>query len=129
MNKQALQIHKSLNEDLMQATFVVMVPNTPDLHGDVTSVEEVRKACFNYNTNCGKANLFHMVQTETFSIVESYVSPVDFVLNDRIIKSGTWLCTVQCNDSDLWALIKSEKINGVSIGAMAKVETLQEDDE
>jgi len=124
-----LQIRKSLNEELMQATFVVMVPDEPDVHGDITSLEEVRKACFNYNKFCMKANLFHITQTDTFEIAESYIAPVDFVLNERVVKAGTWLTTIQCKDSDLWELIKSGDINGVSIGALATVETLEEDDE
>ena len=116
-----LQITKSTNQELMQATFVVMVPDEVDLHGDITSEEEVRKACHNYNVNCRQANLFHIAKTNSFDIVESYLAPVDMMLDDKFIKKGTWLCTVQCLDPKLFDLIKSGEINGVSIGAMAKV--------
>lgn len=125
--KEDLQIAKSVNEELKQATFIVMVPEEVDLHGDVTTEDEVRKACHNFNKFCMKANLFHLVQTDTFEIAESYIAPTDFILGDKFVKKGTWLCTLQVLDDKLWQLIKSGEVNGVSIGAMAKVEYLDEE--
>lgn len=116
---ETVQIVKSVNEELKQATFVVMVPDEVDLHGDITSEAEVRKACHNYNQFCRTANLFHITKTATFDVVESYISPVDFVLNDHLVKQGTWLTTIQVNDDNLWSLIKSGDICSVSISAMA----------
>ena len=124
-----LNVCKATNDELQQATFVVMVPDEVDLHGDITTEEEVRKAKESYNKFSMKCNLFHLTETDTFSIIESYISPVDFVLGERFVKKGTWLCTIQCNDDGLWALIKSGKICSVSIGAMAKVEYLEEDND
>lgn len=123
------QIQKATNDELMQATFVVMVPDEVDLHGDTTTEEEVRKACFNFNKFCMKANLLHRVMTDSFEFAESYIAPTDFILGEKFVKKGTWLCTVQCLDDNLWELIKSGKINGVSIGAMARVEDLEEEDD
>ena len=122
-----LNVKKSLEEELMQVTYVVMAPGEVDLHGDITTEEEVRKACHNFNEHCRQANLFHLVQTDSFSIAESYIAPVDFVLGEKVVKSGMWLCTLQVKDTDVWQLIKSNKITGVSISALAKVESLEED--
>ncbi len=116
---ETVQVVKSVNEELKQATFVVMVPDEVDLHGDVISEDEVRKACHNYNTFCREANLFHITKTATFDVVESYISPVDFVLNEHFVKKGAWLATVQVHNDDLWKLIKSGDICSVSISAMA----------
>lgn len=118
-------VAKSLNEELKQATFIVMVPNEVDLHGDICSEEEVRKACFNFNKYSQRANLFHLVETDSFEFAESYIAPTDMILGEREVQKGTWLCTVQCLDDDLWTLIKSGDINGVSIGAMAIVEDIE----
>ena len=118
-------IKKSLDEELKQVLFIVMVPDEVDLHGDITSCKEVQKACHNFNTYCRQANLFHLVQTDTFSIVESYISPVDFVLNDKIVKAGTWLTNLQIHSEELWDLIKSGDINGVSIGALADTQAIE----
>lgn len=121
-----IAVVKATNDELMQATFVVMVPDEVDLHGDITSESEVRKACHNFNKFCRKANLFHMVETDTFDVVESYVAPVEMVIGERIVKAGTWLTTLQVHDDTLWSLIKSGDICSVSIGALAKVEELDE---
>ncbi len=122
-----IPVTKAVNEELKQATFVVMVPDEVDLHGDVTTEEEVRKACHNFNKYSMKANLFHLVETDTFEFAESYIAPTEFILGDKIVKKGTWLCTVQCLDDNLWELIKSGYITGVSIGALAKVSEVEED--
>lgn len=125
-NIRSLPVTKALTEELMQATFIVMVPNETDLHGDITSEEEVRKACHSFNKHSMQANLFHLVKTDTFEFAESYLAPADFILGDKVVTKGTWLCTIQCLDENLWALIKSGEINGVSIGAMAIVEDIDD---
>lgn len=117
-------IIKALDEKLMQATFVVMVPSEVDLHGDITSELEVLKACHNFNKFCRKGNLFHVAQTETFDIAESYIVPVDIFIGDKFVKKGTWLAVVQANDPNLWALIENGTINGLSIGCHAIVEDI-----
>ena len=122
-----IAVKKSKNEELKQVLYVVMAPDETDLHGDTTSPEEISKACHNFNLHCRQANLFHLVQTDSFSIVESYIAPVDFVLNEKVVKAGTWLSNLQIHDDQLWELIKSGDITGVSINALASVETLQEE--
>lgn len=121
-----IQVAKALNEDLMQATFVVMVPDEADAHGDITSVDEVRKACHNFNKYSMQANLFHLAKTDTFEFCESFIAPVDMAIGDKLVTKGTWLCTVQCLDDGLWKLIKSGDVCGVSIGALASVEQIEE---
>jgi hypothetical protein len=120
-----IQVAKAVNDELMQATFVVMVPDEIDAHGDVTSVEEVRKACHNFNKYSMQANLFHLVQTDTFEFAESFIAPVDMAIGDKLVTKGTWLCTIQCLDDGLWALIKSGEVCGVSIGALASIEQIE----
>lgn len=128
VKKNNLPITKAVDEELKQATFIVMVPDDIDEHGDITSEEEVRKACHNFNKYSMKANLFHLVETDTFEFCESYCCPTDFVLGDKFVKKGTWLATVQTLDDNLWELIKTGEINGLSIGALASVESIEEDD-
>ena len=126
--KTNIQIAKATNEKLKQATFVVLVPDETDLHGDIISEEEVRKACFNFNKFCGQANLFHLAKTDTFEFCESYIAPVDIQLGDTLVKKGTWLATIQSLDDSLWELIEAGEINGLSIGALASVESLDNEE-
>ena len=125
MDSKSMLVKKSTDEELMQATFVVMVPDEVDLHGDIISEEEVRKACHNFNKCCRQPNLMHIRKTTSFEFAESYIFPIDAEIEGREIKKGSWLCTVQCLNPDVWELIKSGEINGVSIGAVAKVEEIQ----
>ena len=127
MSKQNnVPVIKALNEELMQVTYVAMLPDSTDLAGDFTSAEEVRKAKESFNKSEQRANLFHMSMTDTFSVLESYLAPADMILNNQAVLKGTWLMTLQINDSDLWELVKSGDINGISIGAEATVETLED---
>ena len=126
--KQNIQVVKATNEELKQATFLVLAPDEVDLHGDIYSADEVRKACHNFNQHCMKANLLHLVETDTFDIVESYISPVDMVLNDVIIKAGSWMAVLQVHSDVVWSDIKNGSLTGVSIGGRATTEYLEEEE-
>ena len=125
-----VEVTKAIDVEQRRALFVVLEPETIDLHGDIYSAEEVEKACINFNTHCNKANLFHQVQIETAKIEQSFISPSDFKLDDgRMIKKGTWLQWFyfpEGNDESdkLWDQVKSGDICGVSIGCRAFVEQL-----
>jgi hypothetical protein len=128
------QITKSVNEEQRLALFVVLEPQdgseTTDLHGDTYTAEEVEKACHNFGTHCMKANLFHKVETEEAQIVENYTSPVDFMLDDKLIKKGTWLQSWYFPETEvgelLWKAVKSGEINGVSVQCRAETESLND---
>ena len=120
-------ISKAVDEELKQATFLVLAPDEVDLHGDIYDADEIRKGCHNFQTHCQKANLFHMMETDLASIVENYIAPSDFYLDDTFIKKGSWLQVWQVEDDDLWDLIKKGEVNGVSIGCMAEYEVLDDE--
>lgn len=124
MNNNKTPIAKSQNDELMQGLYVVLEPDVVDFHGDTISEQEVRKACHNFNKSLAQANLFHLINTEGFSVVESYVTPVDMELNGQIIKSGTWMANLQFTEL-LWEDVKAGKFSGVSIGAMGYKEDIE----
>lgn len=117
------QIMKAYNEELRQATFVVLEADVVDLHGDTYSADEVRKAAHNFWTYCQKAYVDHSQETSSATIVENYIAPVDMLIGDRLIRKGAWLQVWQF-DNTLWPAVKSGQYNGVSIGAYAKCESL-----
>ena len=126
-----VEVTKSLDEEQRMALFVVLSPDEVDLHGDTYSAEEVEKACNNFNTACMKANLFHKVETEEAKIVQSFINPANFTTDDgREIKKGAWLQWMYFPETEvgdlIWKCVKAGDINGVSIGAMAMVENLDE---
>ena len=127
--KTNIPIIKQANEELKQATFLVLSPDEVDLHGDVYDANEVRKACHNFNTYCRKANLLHLFDTDTFSVVESYIAPVGMQMGDTIIKAGSWLSVLQFNDDSIWEGVKNGDYTGVSISGKADAELLDEDND
>lgn len=127
----AVEVTKSLDEEQRMAMFVVLIPDEVDLHGDIYSAEEVEKACLSFNTACNKANLFHRVETEDVKIVQSFITPAAFTTDDgREVKKGTWLQWVYFPETEvgdlIWKAVKDGEITGLSIGAMCKVEELDD---
>lgn len=125
--KDGISVSKSVDDELKQATFLVLSPDEVDLHGDIYNADEVRKACHNFQTHCRKANLFHDAETDLASIVESYIAPSEFYLGDTFVSKGSWLQVWQVEDDEIWNLIKSGDINGVSIGCSANYEDLEDE--
>lgn len=119
------QIISKSADELKQALFIVMVPDEPDLHGDITSAEEIRKACHSFNKFSRQPNLFHISKTNTFEFAESYVLPSDLNIGEETVKAGTWLANVQFNDDALWQAVKDGEVSGLSIGALAAVEEIE----
>lgn len=119
------KIIKSVNNELKQALYVVLEPDVVDAHLDTYDENEVRKACENFNNSLAQANLFHMVMTDTFEVIESYIAPVDMVFDTTLIKKGTWLMKLQFLDDNIWQGVLDGAFSGLSIGAWATVENLE----
>lgn len=127
----SVEIKKSVDEEQRMAMFVVLIPNEVDLHGDVYSEDEVESACNNFNMFCNKANLFHRVETEDAKIIQSFISPASFTLDDgREIKKGTWVQWWYFPETEagesIWTAVKSGVINGLSIQGWASTEEINE---
>ncbi|MNF71428.1 hypothetical protein D3C84_533780 [compost metagenome] len=120
------EVTKALDEEEKMALFVVLEPEIEDLHGDIYSEKEIEKACISYNQHCRKANLYHRVETEDFSIVQSFVTPVGFTDDmGREIKKGTWLAWTKFDNDDLWQEVKKGNFQGLSVGCIASIEELE----
>ena len=123
---------QELNDELMQVTYVVLKPGV-DAHGDYFSKEEIRKAKESFNQallgNANLSNLFHVMKTKSFEIIESYTAPCNMELSGNSIEEGSWLCTLQINKGfePIWEGIKNGDFVGVSIGALALAEEVSED--
>jgi DNA adenine methylase len=52
-------------------------------------------------------------------ILESYVAPVEFEIDGKRVKRGTWLLAVRVAEDGLWRQIKSGELTGFSIGGSA----------
>jgi hypothetical protein len=128
-------IYKSVDTENHYVTFVCMIPDVVDAHGDVTDAEEIRKACINFNkSRTVSPNLFHMFKTDSFGIVESYTLPTELSMEDatgevRYLPKGTWLATLEIRDDTLWQGVLDGSFNGISIGAVGKPIPIEKDEE
>lgn len=121
-----VQVTKALDEEERMALFVVLEPEAEDAHGDIYSEKEVEKACVQYNLHCRKANLYHRVDTEAFSIVQSFITPVNFETDAGTeIKKGTWLAWCKFEDDSLWEEVKKGNFNGLSVGCRCVAEDVE----
>jgi hypothetical protein len=115
---------------LKQVTYVAMKAGTTDAHGDYTSPDEVRKAKESFNRALLKkqtmSNLFHMYETNAYDVIESFLAPADMHLNGHFVQKGDWLMTLQVQDDSLWDMVLKGEVVGLSIGAVAKVENLED---
>ncbi len=126
MSKQNnVPVIKALNEELMQVTYVAMLPGV-DLHLDEVDLETVRLAKESFNKSAMRPNLFHVTMTDSFEVIESFLMPCDAELNSQFVAKGTWLVTLQVYDDDVWQMIKNDEITGLSIGAMSNVEDIED---
>lgn len=130
----SIQVAKAVNEELRLATFVVLEPQdddgmTSDLHLDWYSAETIEKSCLNFNRFCSKANILHMVDTNGYDFVESYITRGDVVIGERLVKSGSWIATIYVQDEPqyewIWQGIKDGTFNGLSVQCMATTQNIE----
>lgn len=124
------EVYKStkVDEELREATWVVLAPEEYDQHNDIYSAEEIAKACENYNTHCMRANLHHMFMATDEDVVvkSSWVTEEDLDFGDVTIKKGTWLQTWKIHNDDIWKGIKDGFYNGLSVQCKGLREDIQE---
>lgn len=107
---------------------VIYEPLVKDAHGEWMSNETIEAAMSNFNENLKKgvvkANLFHMKNTDLFTVEDTWIQKemdVQVVQTGEVIKAGTWVAKIKYNDKALWELKKSNVIGGVSIGGKGYV--------
>lgn len=124
-------ITKSLDEEKRLASFIVLEPQeddglTSDLHGDYYDEETILDACiqFNKSLNLRKGKLLHMVDTEGYSFIESYVTLAEMEVNGQVIKKGTWIVTIFASSDWIWEGIKDGTFDGLSVECLGTVEEI-----
>ena len=130
-----VSVAKSLDVEKRRATFVVLEPQnddgtTTDLHGDWYSEEDVAEGCYSFNKHCRKANLLHLIDTNGFQFIESYILPGETTIGDTKVKKGTWVATIEVEDKRehdwIWEGIKDGTFNGLSVQCDAYESPMEE---
>lgn len=113
-------------------TGIVLEPETVDAQGDIYSAEVIEDTAhqflsvYNRKTRLGLQHKSFKAPGSDgrFSIVESYVAPIEFAMGARTVKAGSWIMSVKVHDATIWKGVKDGKITGFSIGGMSKVQKL-----
>lgn len=116
-------------------------PLDPDTAKQVYSLEAVRRACHWYMEHGRWNSLFHgprqhsegkilRPDDERVTLLENYLTPVVIPAGTFgeaqtfDLPVGTWIQAYRINDAEIWEMIKSGAINGLSIGGAAILEDL-----
>lgn len=128
----------SKNEDQRLITGPVLIPDNIDLQDDIITAKEIQKAAFGYMIKLAfrddpeylqelgfrnaksERGFQHVEFNRKMAVVETFIAPVDFEMNGRMITKGTWVMTMKVLDDEVWGLVKTGKITGFSIGGRSK---------
>ncbi len=105
-------------------TGIVLEPDTVDLQGDIYDAGTIEKSAHDFLKDVRVVGLMHKTFGKDLHVVESYVAPVDFDLDGKQIKKGTWVMAAKVVDDTVWDAIKKREITGFSIGAVAQYERM-----
>jgi hypothetical protein len=102
---------------------VVLEPFMIDKQEDVMIAEDIRKTAHTYLREHRVVGYRHKEKMDA-DVVESYLAPVDFEIDDELVKRGSWLLGIIINDDESWQAVKDEELNGFSVGGFGEREEL-----
>jgi len=137
MNALGLQqkpILKALDVEQKISIDIVAEPWKLDSHNDWYSEEDLVKIEKNFSSNCMRANVGHVYNTDDIEFTKSWIQPFDAeIINSdgvrQVISKGTWLIESKFHNDYLWELKKSKRMAGVSPQGLATVRTYKQDDD
>jgi len=97
---------------------IIYEPDEEDTQGDFASAEEIRKAAHYFMENSQQFHLSHKEGEISVKVLESYIAPDAFVIEDEKIKKGTWVLISRVLDEDVWKKIKKGELTGYSMGGI-----------
>ena len=107
--------------DTHYVTGIVYEPLTEDTDGNFMTAEEIQKAARWFVKNGDKVDIQHSYEAaEGATVVESYITPCDFMISDTPVIKGTWVMTVEIDNAQLWDAVQKGEITGFSMGGVGK---------
>jgi len=101
---------------------IVYEPDTVDAQGDQANADEIKKAAYRFMENVQTFKVMHKGKKVKVKILENYIAPVDFTINKREVKKGSWVLVTRILDKKLWKAIKAGNLTGYSMAGYAKVD-------
>lgn len=118
------------DEKMVAIEPLYIAPDEVDLHGDTLDRNDVENMVKSFNKaneeGILQSSLFHSHKTESFKVIKAWVNPCDCVIGGYDVPEGQPLAEIQFTNKKAWDLRKSGTLMGLSIGAKATVEYLDE---
>lgn len=111
-------------------TGAVLIPDRPDSDGDTVSAEEIERLWIDFNENYSNIDLehtFNNVGTVIGSSILEEAKSVDVFGQSVELPVGTWVMTAKVTDDSAWEDVKSGKLRGFSVTAVADTDQTGED--
>ena len=102
---------------------VVYEPDVPDAHDDYMTAEEIEKAAHGFMEHYRNIDAQHDFSTEAGTVVQSYIAPVDMVVEGETITKGSWVLVTKATDT-MWEAIEKGDFTGYSLAGTAEVEEI-----
>lgn len=99
---------------------IVYEPDEEDSQGDVANAEEIRKAAYQFMEDCQTFKVMHKGSNVRVRILENYIAPVDFTIEKKSVKEGSWVLVTRILDPKIWKAIKKGKLTGYSMAGYAR---------
>lgn len=119
-------------EKVVRMFGIVMKPEVPDCEGDVTSVEEIERACFEFMKEFQTIGFMHKKDvSDRVKLIQNVVAPTDFDFplpdgGTKKIAMGTWYQELFSDDEEIVSRVRKKQLNGLSIGGFARREPVTE---
>ena len=114
INKDFMVIRKDFEKQIIYG--IAIEPDVVDAQDQFINKEDIEEAAHEYLVNHRNIKLSHGVNiTKEVDVVESYIAPVEFTVNDVLIKEGTWIVALKINNEELWKETATN-IVGLSVG-------------
>lgn len=101
---------------------IVYEPDTIDAQGDKANADEIKKAAYGFMESVQTFKVMHKGNKVKVKILENYIAPVDFTIEKKEVKKGSWVLVTRILDKKLWKEIKAGKLTGYSMAGYAKVD-------
>ena len=102
----------------------VLIPEKIDLQGEIISAHEIEKTAHGFLkaalTGKARPGEMHTEFDKKLDVVESYIMPCDGMINNQMVKKGTWMLCVHVNDDAAWAKVLKGHYKGFSVGGFAR---------
>lgn len=99
---------------------IVYEPDEEDTQGDIANAEEIRKAAYQFMEEVQTFKVMHKGSNVRVRVLENYIAPVDFKIEGKSVKEGSWVLVTRILDPKIWKAIKKGKLTGYSMAGYAR---------